>query len=322
MQTTSGACHIPSGRYLGRPATVGPGMTTPPTRADHHAAQELGEVAALDLAVAVLARDGAAVAACFQRLRTGAHSGLATRYFGQQLDGLLADALSRAGVRSDDVAGTMPSTVLAGHVTGLTGPVSYPSETGRVVAALVAGDLDPLRRSLGQAGVLARAVAVVGLGLVAGAEEELRVLLEEVRARVAVRKGSGGLTCGRCGIPAPADLASDAAGDWSGRWEGGRLVLVLCPSCQTPVEAGAAEANAAEIAVMREDGGQFVPDPVVCLTGTLDRPGDILYGADHLKRVAGTGRAENLLLFEELPAGTCCVPIVGGVMIHRPRPAA
>ncbi|MFF8717182.1 hypothetical protein ACF07T_38005 [Streptomyces sp. NPDC015184] len=69
------------------------------------------------------------------------------------------------------------------------------------------------------------------------------------------------------------DLTSKAAENWSGKWEGGRLVLILCSLCQTPVEHAAAEANGAELTVGRVDGGKFLADPVLCITGTLEAPG-------------------------------------------------
>lgn len=50
----------------------------------------------------------------------------------------------------------------------------------------------------------------------------------------------------RCGCYAPRDLTSAAAENWNGQWEGGRLVLILCPQCQIPLDNAAAEANGAE----------------------------------------------------------------------------
>lgn len=110
---------------------------------------------------------------------------------------------------------------------------------------------------------------------------------------------------------------SKAAENWSGKYEDGKIVLVLCPPCQTPLEHAAAEANDAELAVARADGGQFLPDPVLCITGTLEDPGTILYGRDHLQRISVAGQAENLALVR-LPADTRCEPIVGGVMVYMP----
>ncbi|SCD44224.1 hypothetical protein GA0115253_1004730 [Streptomyces sp. Termitarium-T10T-6] len=126
------------------------------------------------------------------------------------------------------------------------------------------------------------------------------------------------LRCNRCGCYAPRDLTSKAAENWTGKWENGRLALILCPQCQTPLENAAAEANDAELAVARAGGGQFLPDPVLCITGTMDYPGTILYGRDHLQRIRVEGQAENLRLVAQLPADTRCEPITGGVMIYIP----
>ncbi|WP_159012143.1 hypothetical protein [Streptomyces sp. NRRL F-5123] len=71
-----------------------------------------------------------------------------------------------------------------------------------------------------------------------------------------------------------------------------------------------------------EEGGRFVADPVICVTGTLADPGAVLYGEDHLRRVLTTGQAEELGLIEHLPPGTRCTPAVGGVLIHPPQPTA
>ncbi|MFJ1782529.1 hypothetical protein ACIOKA_38120 [Streptomyces anulatus] len=125
------------------------------------------------------------------------------------------------------------------------------------------------------------------------------------------------LRCHRCGRYAPKDLTSKVAENWNGKWEGGRLALILCPQCQTPLENAAAEANNAEMAVARADGGQFLPDPVLCITGTLEDPGTILYGRDHLQRISAAGQAENLGVVQ-LPSDTRCEPIVGGVMVYLP----
>ncbi|WP_405479783.1 hypothetical protein [Streptomyces anulatus] len=129
------------------------------------------------------------------------------------------------------------------------------------------------------------------------------------------------LRCHRCGCYAPKNLTSKAAENWSGKWEAGRLTLILCPQCQTPLENAAAEANDAELAVARADGGQFLADPVLCITGTMEDPGAILYGRDHLQRISGAGQAENLGVVR-LPADTRCVPIVGGVMVYVPAQQA
>ncbi|MFJ2864018.1 hypothetical protein [Kitasatospora sp. NPDC087314] len=103
------------------------------------------------------------------------------------------------------------------------------------------------------------------------------------------------------------------------RWQKGRPTGVICPGCQTPFDAAEAEANAAELRVAAEAGGQFVADPVICMTGTMTDPGSILYGEDHPHRVLRTGQAENLGAIEHLPLGTRCVPTVGGVLIHPTR---
>lgn len=95
-------------------------------------------------------------------------------------------------------------------------------------------------------------------------------------------------------------------------------MLIVCPPCQTPLENAAAEANDAELAVARADGGRFLPDPVLCITGTLEDPGTVLYGRNHLQRIRTAGQAENLGLVSRLPADTRCVPIVGGVMVYLP----
>ncbi|MFJ2154457.1 hypothetical protein ACIOHB_37680 [Streptomyces microflavus] len=126
------------------------------------------------------------------------------------------------------------------------------------------------------------------------------------------------LRCHRCGCYAPRDLTSRAAENWNGKWEDGRLALVLCPPCQTPLENAEAEANDAELAVARADGGQFLPDPVLCITGTLEDPGTVLYGRDHLQRISTVEQAEDLCLVPRLPADTRCVPIAGGVMLYLP----
>jgi hypothetical protein len=127
------------------------------------------------------------------------------------------------------------------------------------------------------------------------------------------------LRCTRCGCSAPKDLTSQAAEGWTGNWESGRLALILCPLCQTPVEHAAAEANGAELRVGRADGGRFLPDPVLCITGTsMADPGTVLYGRDHIERIRATGQAEELVLVSRLPSGTRCVPIVGGVVVYPP----
>lgn len=127
------------------------------------------------------------------------------------------------------------------------------------------------------------------------------------------------LRCGRCGDAAPQDLTSADAADWAARWQDGRLTEVTCPKCQTPLDAAEAEANGAQLRVAAEDGAHFVPDPVVCMTGTVDDPGTVLYGADHLRRIQRTGQAEHLAAVEHLPEDTRCVPSPGGVLIHLPR---
>jgi len=136
------------------------------------------------------------------------------------------------------------------------------------------------------------------------------------------KRGQGRLRCGRCKLKAPRDLRSRAAEEWNGQWINGRLALVLCPGCQTPEEFAEAEVNAAELRVGAVDGGLFVADPVICMTGGSVREGGILYGHDHLNRIVLTGQAEDLQLARNLPAGTRCVPTVGGVMIYLPGQTA
>ncbi|MET9957458.1 hypothetical protein ABZ135_38725 [Streptomyces sp. NPDC006339] len=127
------------------------------------------------------------------------------------------------------------------------------------------------------------------------------------------------LRCSRCGCFAPRDLTSKAAENWSGKWVEGRLAVIVCPPCQTPLENAEAAANEAEVTVRRAEGGTFLPDPVLCITGTtLEDPGTVLYGRDHLQRIRARGQAENLGLVSDLPLDTRCVPIVGGVMIYPP----
>ncbi|MFB7476041.1 hypothetical protein [Kitasatospora sp. NPDC056184] len=55
------------------------------------------------------------------------------------------------------------------------------------------------------------------------------------------------------------------------------------------------------------------------MTGTAADAGVILYGDGHFRRVLGTGRAENVGVVEQLPRGTGCVPVPGGVLVHPPR---
>ncbi|MFF1788305.1 hypothetical protein ACFVX9_17830 [Kitasatospora sp. NPDC058243] len=130
------------------------------------------------------------------------------------------------------------------------------------------------------------------------------------------------LACRRCGRPAPDDPTGTDGEGWNGQWTAGRLAGLICPGCQTPLDVAEAEANAAELAVGQADGGHFAADPVICMNGAMSDPGAILYGADHLRRIAQTGRAEPIAVIEHLPVGTECVPTVGGVMIHQPtRPA-
>ncbi|MFD8851548.1 hypothetical protein [Streptomyces sp. NPDC059604] len=125
--------------------------------------------------------------------------------------------------------------------------------------------------------------------------------------------------CSRCGCFAPRDLTSKAAENWSGKWENGLLALILCPPCQTPLEVAATAANEAEVQAGAAEGGRFMPDPVLCITGTLDDPGTVLYGQDHLHRITAAGESENICLVSQLPTGTRCVPMVGGVMVYLPR---
>ncbi|MDH6221791.1 hypothetical protein [Streptomyces pseudovenezuelae] len=100
------------------------------------------------------------------------------------------------------------------------------------------------------------------------------------------------------------------------------MALVLCPGCQTSQEFAEAEVNAAELRAGVEDGGLFVPDPVICVTGGSVNEGCILYGRDHLNRIVLTGRAASLQLVRNLPVETQCVPAVGGGMIYLPSQTA
>ncbi|MQS17648.1 hypothetical protein F7Q99_37035 [Streptomyces kaniharaensis] len=128
--------------------------------------------------------------------------------------------------------------------------------------------------------------------------------------------------CARCPRRAPKDWTK--AVDWSGKWEKGQLKFLVCPDCQTAGEHAESEVNAAHLMVQREDahqgGGEFLPDPVVCMTGTTARPGEILYGGTHLRQALLTGQSQQLWVVEGLPLGTRCVASVGGVMVYRPRP--
>ncbi|MCX4902445.1 hypothetical protein OG571_46755 (plasmid) [Streptomyces sp. NBC_01369] len=121
------------------------------------------------------------------------------------------------------------------------------------------------------------------------------------------------LRCSRCRCFAPKDLTSKAAENWNGKWESGRLVLILCPACQTPLENAEAAVNEAGLRA-----GMFLADPVLCITGTLEDPGTVLYGRDHLQRISAAGQAENVHLVSQLPTETHCAPIPGGVMVYLP----
>ncbi|MFE3150706.1 hypothetical protein ACFXJ6_29270 [Streptomyces sp. NPDC059218] len=81
--------------------------------------------------------------------------------------------------------------------------------------------------------------------------------------------------------------------------------------------------NEAELSVKLADGGTFLADPVLCITGTPEDPGTVLYGRDHLQRISAAGQAENVHLVSQLPTETRCAPIPGGVMVYLPgqRPA-
>ncbi|OXY84692.1 hypothetical protein OG728_37175 [Streptomyces microflavus] len=57
---------------------------------------------------------------------------------------------------------------------------------------------------------------------------------------------------------------------------------------------------------------------MLCITGTLEDPGTVLYGRDHLQRISVAGQAETVCLIPQLPAGTRCGPIAGGVMVYLP----
>ncbi|MFD8146116.1 hypothetical protein [Streptomyces sp. NPDC059708] len=133
------------------------------------------------------------------------------------------------------------------------------------------------------------------------------------------RRPRPALKCARCHTPAPPDWTAPDAADWSGKWEHGQLRFLVCPPCHTPTETAEAEINGAAVKVGMEEGGQFQADPVICLTGTRDAPGEVLYGRDHLRRIATRGTIEDLGIVERLPAGTRCVAAPGGVLIYRPQ---
>uniref|UniRef100_UPI002F9169F2 hypothetical protein n=1 Tax=Streptomyces sp. NBC_01553 TaxID=2975877 RepID=UPI002F9169F2 len=80
------------------------------------------------------------------------------------------------------------------------------------------------------------------------------------------------------------------------------------------VPRGAAVVPGAGIA----GGGTFLADPVLCITGTLEDPGTVLYGRDHLQRISAAGQAESVRLVSQLPTETRCAPIPGGVMVYLP----
>ncbi|AUG81606.1 hypothetical protein CFP65_6994 [Kitasatospora sp. MMS16-BH015] len=134
----------------------------------------LGPSAAIDLALAVLDQDGPAAAAVIRRLRATAQPDRQAHQCEQRLNQMLATALGRAGVRPADVEGTMPTDPLADCTALLLDLIQYPVETEYAVAALVHGDLGPLRRLHGTPGLLARAVTAVGLGLVVQSPTRLR----------------------------------------------------------------------------------------------------------------------------------------------------
>lgn len=111
------------------------------------------------------------------------------------------------------------------------------------------------------------------------------------------------LTCGRCGNATRSELTGGDAGDWNVQFEDRHPARVICPGCQTSADAAEAEARAAELRVAADGGGRFVVDPVICMTGTMTDPGTILYGEEHLRRIARTGQAEHLQAVEHLPVG-------------------
>ncbi|MFD0354338.1 hypothetical protein ACFVHW_11450 [Streptomyces sp. NPDC127110] len=120
--------------------------------------------------------------------------------------------------------------------------------------------------------------------------------------------------CERCGTRAPGDWTSAAAEHWSGRYEGGRLALIVCPPYHSPVEVevevevavAEAELNAAAVTVGKDTGSRFAADPLVCLTGTWAEPRTVLYGRDPLDRIVLDGPVDWLGVVEELLAGTRC----------------
>ncbi|MFD7499363.1 hypothetical protein ACFV8T_45265 [Streptomyces sp. NPDC059832] len=94
--------------------------------------------------------------------------------------------------------------------------------------------------------------------------------------------------------------------------------MILCPACQTPLENAEAAVNEAGLRAGTGDGGMFLANPVLCITGTLEDPGSVLYGRDHLQRINAAGQSENIHLVSQLPTGTRCAPIPGGVMVYLP----
>ncbi|MFJ9523596.1 hypothetical protein ACIRPK_35870 [Kitasatospora sp. NPDC101801] len=143
----------------------------------------VGQIGAFDLALAILGQDGQAVAQVIQRLRTAPLPSHCAYSCEQQLNLLLTEALEEAGVRAHDIASTMPTDTLAERITVALDSLPYPAAAEHAIAALVAGDIDPMRRLHGTPGLLARAVAVVGLRLVVWSRPRLKGLLEAERAR-------------------------------------------------------------------------------------------------------------------------------------------
>ncbi|MGW2401155.1 hypothetical protein ACWCYY_31825 [Kitasatospora sp. NPDC001664] len=159
-------------------------MTTLPPPGTLTPDRTQGRIAAFDLVLAVLAQDGQAVTTVIRHLRTTADPGRYAYSCEQQLNELLADALTQVGLLSGGPATTArPHHLLAEHLAR-PGVLHHPPETTQAVAALAVGDLGPMRRLHGTPGLLARAVAIVGLGLAVRSPHWFRGLLRADREQL------------------------------------------------------------------------------------------------------------------------------------------